>query len=188
MSAGSATTDGAARARLFFALRPTDREREAAAAAAAGLALGPGARPVPAENFHVTIAFVGEVAADQMEGLRSIGCASRAVRCPLRFDAYEYWPKPEVVVAAARDIPPCLERLWVELHASLAAQGLVLTPKRLRPHVTLARHVSQAPALPALPAFTWTADAFCLMRSVGGGRATYTVVDHWPLLDETPIP
>ena len=47
-----------------------------------------------------------------------------------------------------------------DLHTSLAAQGFALAPKRLRPHVTLARHVSQSPELPALPAFTWAADAF----------------------------
>ncbi|HSN34046.1 MAG TPA: RNA 2',3'-cyclic phosphodiesterase, partial [Ideonella sp.] len=133
--------------RLFFALWPSEAERARMVEAAARLAPDERSRRVPPEEYHLTIAFVGEVAAARIEAVRRIGATSAGARCTVRFDAYEYWPKPEVVVAAARTAPPALERLWRELHERLAAQGLALDPKRLRPHVTLLRGVRDAPPL-----------------------------------------
>jgi 2'-5' RNA ligase len=104
----------------------------------------------------------------------------------LVFDAYDYWPKPEVVVAAARTIPSVLDQLWRELHGALALRQWALDPKRLRPHVTLARKVSQAPVLQAFSAVEWTVSKFSLLRSdMRGSGPVYTVVDTWPLLDDT---
>jgi 2'-5' RNA ligase len=117
--------------------------------------------------------------------LRQIGRDLCARSCLLRFDAYEYWPKPEVAVASARDIPEPLQALWASLHARLADSGFVLQPKRLRPHVTLARKVAQAPVPATMSPFEWTANEFHLVRSTTGAEhSVYTVVDTWPLLDE----
>lgn len=173
--------------RLFFAFLPDDRLRAALSAAAARLALAAGARTVPPENYHLTIAFVGDVPAGRLEAVRGVGRAQRARRCAIAFDAYEYWPKPEVVVAAARAVPPPLADLWGDLHRDLSRLDLALKPKRLRPHVTLARKVSQEPVLQAMSAGRWSLDHLRLMRAEsGGGERVYTVLDTWPLLDETP--
>jgi 2'-5' RNA ligase len=171
--------------RLFFAVWPSEVERAAMAAVAARLELGPDIRRVAAEDYHVTVAFVGEVPVARIEALIGIGAASARGPCALAFDAYEYWPKPEVVVAAARQIPANLDRLWRALHERLGAIGCALDPKRLRPHVTLARRVADDRALPSPPACAWNVTDLCLMRSVRG-RTTpaYTVVARWPLLDE----
>jgi 2'-5' RNA ligase len=57
----------------------------------------------------------------------------------------------------------------------------------LRAHVTLARKVAQASVPQAMSAIQWHATAFSLVSSDTRGRhAVYTVVDTWPLLDETP--
>jgi 2'-5' RNA ligase len=72
------------------------------------------------------------------------------------------------------------------LHRDLAAAGMALAPKRLRPHVTLARKAAQAIVPQAMSPFAWKAREFCLVRSeTGGVQSAYTVVDTWPLLDET---
>jgi 2'-5' RNA ligase len=171
--------------RCFFAVWPDAAARERIAAAAAGVEGGEGARLVPAENYHLTLAFVGEIAAAQLGGLRQIGRELRAPGFTLAFDAYEYWPKPEVVVAAAREIPSALSGLWQQLHRDLKGAGLALAPKRLRPHVTLARKVTQAPVWPAMSLFEWSARDFSLVRSDSAAAGSvYTVVDTWPLLDE----
>jgi 2'-5' RNA ligase len=171
--------------RLFFAVLPDAATRERIAAAADALPLVPPARFVPCENFHLTLAFVGEIPASRLPVLVEIGRAQRIVRFSLRFDAYEYWPKPEVVVAAARTPPAALERLWQQLHRELAKHEWALEPKRLRPHVTLARKVSQAPVFKAMPSFDWSIAQFCLMRSnTSGAASAYTVVDTWSLLDD----
>jgi 2'-5' RNA ligase len=169
--------------RLFFAALPDAATCERVAAAADSLPLELTAQRVPRDNYHVTLAFVGEIAVSRLPTLLGIGRAQQIPEFSLRFDAYEYWPKPEVVVAAARAIPHALERLWRELHQELANHQLALDPKRLRPHVTLARKVSQAPVLQAMSVFDWPVSEFCLMRSDASGvRSAYTVVDTWPLL------
>jgi RNA 2',3'-cyclic 3'-phosphodiesterase len=171
--------------RLFFAALPDAATRLRIAAAADSLQLEPDAQRVPRDNYHVTLAFIGEIAASRLPAVLAIGRARQTAAFSLRLDAYEYWPKPEVVVAAARAIPPALERLWQELHQELASHQLALAPKRLRPHVTLARKVSQAPVPQAMSGLDWPVRDFCLMRSdTAGARPAYTVVGTWPLLDD----
>jgi len=185
MSGAPDAARGAASLRMFYALWPGIETRALIAAAARGIACGAPARLVPAENYHLTIAFVGEVPVQQLPILQRIGASLGAASCTIRFDAYEYWPKPEVVVAAAREIPASLENCWRALHQNLANRGFALDPKRLRPHVTLARKVTQAPVPTPMSPITWRASDFCLVRSSSDGtRAVYTVVDTWPLLDE----
>jgi 2'-5' RNA ligase len=172
-------------ARLFFAFWPDAPVRARLADLAGSLAAGSAARAVPQENLHATIAFVGAVPIALFERVRAIGAAQRAAACSMRFEALEYWPKPEVVVAATRTVDPGLERLWQRLHRDLAGLQLALDAKRLRPHVTLATHVAQPPPPRTVPPFEWRARDFCLVRSeTGGERSVYTVVDTWPLLDE----
>lgn len=167
--------------RLFFAVWPTVGARGQLAEIAARFS---GADVVPEQNYHVTIAFVGEVPEARVTELRNIGAGLRMPRCQLKFETLEYWPKPEVVVAAVRDIPSALADGWHDLHAGLAASQFLLTPKRLRPHVTLARKVLQAPVLEPIVSLEWEADRLCLVRSRSGStHSIYTVVDTWPLLD-----
>jgi len=176
------------RLRLFFALWPAAAVRMDLGAAAAALALESPARRVAAVNFHLTVAFVGDVPAAALASLRQIGQSVRAARCGVRLDCYEYWPKPECVVALARTVPVALQTLRDELHAALADAGFELRPKGLRPHVTLARHCRAQPALPPLAPIDWPADALCLLRSETDAAApVYTVLDTWPLLDK-PLP
>jgi RNA 2',3'-cyclic 3'-phosphodiesterase len=171
--------------RLFFALWPDGETRKRMAAAAQGLKLDAESALVPPENLHLTLAFIGEVPASQVAALLNIGGSQCAHAFSVRFDQYEYWPRANAVVAAARETPASLEQLWQQIHADLAQHNLALVHQRLRPHITIARKVSQAPVLQAMSAFTWAVDAFSLMHSnTAGARPSYTVVDTWPLLDE----
>jgi 2'-5' RNA ligase len=177
---------GDAPVRLFFAVWPEVETRERITQAARALRLQPEADAAAPNNYHMTLAFVGEVAAAQVPILQQIGGTRRIPAFSVRFDVYEYWPKPAVIVAAAREIPSSLELLWQELHRELAERQWALKPKRLRPHVTLARKVCQEPVLQAMSPFVWRAGAFSLVRSgMEGAQSVYTVVDTWPLLDET---
>jgi 2'-5' RNA ligase len=171
--------------RMFYAFWPAAEAREEFAQAARALDCGAAARAVPVADYHLTLAFVGEVPVSRVEDLRRIARELAAGACQLRFDAYEYWPKPEVAVAAARQIPAPLQSLWVSLHERLAQARFVLQPKRLRPHVTLARKVVQAPVLAPMLPVEWTPREFHLVRSTPSREhSIYTVVDTWPLLDD----
>ena len=172
--------------RLFFALWPDAGVRSLIADAAAALRLSGAARPVPRENYHLTLAFVGEVPSSSLAVLQQIGRSQREPACTVSLDAYEHWREPRVVVAVARETPAALTLLSTRLRAALQDRT---TEPPLRAHVTLARKVAQAPVPQAMSAIPWHATAFSLVSSdTRGQHAVYTVVDTWPLLDETPKP
>jgi 2'-5' RNA ligase len=175
--------------RLFFAALPDRTTAHRIAAAARELDLDESARRVACENYHMTLAFVGEVPASKADTSREVGGAQRGFACAVRFDAYAYWSAARVVVAAASECPAALRELWCNLHADLARCGFALDPAPFRPHVTLARKVSQAPVLQAMSEFFWTVHELRLMCSVASPTGpVYTVVDTWPLLDGEPTP
>jgi 2'-5' RNA ligase len=167
--------------RLFFALWPDVDAATRLARLAASLNLTSPGRLVDVKNYHVTLAFIGEVAESRLAVLRHVGGSLQAPRCTIALDSLEFWPPSRVVVAAAQETPRSLLNLWTQLHE---ATGL---PKaQLRAHVTLARKVAQPPVLQAMSAISWLATNFSLVRSeTGGVESAYTVVDTWPLLDET---
>ena len=150
--------------RLFFAVLPDLTTRESLSAAAAALPLKSNARRVPPSNLHMTLAFVGTVAAAELPILRELGAAQRAAGCVVHIDACEYWPQAEVIVSVARTAPAALERLSQQLHRDLAIHRWAADAKRWRPHITMARNVSQAPVLPAMAPFDWRVRDFCLMQ------------------------
>jgi 2'-5' RNA ligase len=169
---------------LFFAAFPDGGTLRLIASAAAALELGDGARRVPCENYHLTLAFMGEVSNAQAASLRAIGPAHVPV-FTVRFDTCEHWPKSEVVVIAAHECPPALFDLQCTLRGALAHQDITSDPRPFRPHVTIARKVVQAPVQQAISGFPWTVTAFQLVRSVGSDAGSaYTVLDRWSLLDK----
>jgi len=176
---------GIAVERMFYAAAPDETTRDKIAAAATALPLDAAVLRVPPRNFHVTLAFVGEIPAASVSLLVGIGGAQSHAAFTLRFDACEYWAKPKVLVMAARKIPPAMGGLWRRLHADLAVHRWSWRATELRPHITLARKLSQAPVLPSMSAFDCTFREFSLMRSyTSGAGSVYTVVDTWPLLDD----
>jgi len=177
--------------RMFFALWPDELTRTQFALAAAALPAECRAQGVPGQNYHLTLAFVGDVAVSQRGALQQIGASLRLPGSTITFDAYEYWREPQVIVAAARENPAALLELWSRLQQALqssqAAPRFKSSP--LRAHVTFARKVAQAPVLQAMSPICWSARAFSLVSSdTRGAHSVYTVVDTWSLLDETEKP
>jgi RNA 2',3'-cyclic 3'-phosphodiesterase len=173
--------------RLFFAALPGLDARQQVESVATGLRLPPEARRIPAQNYHLTLAFVGEVSNVQGAALRAIGAALRSPAFDVCLNVQEYWQKSEIVVVAARDEPPALRALHHRLRMELDRLGLAADPMPLRAHVTIARRVVQAPVFEQRSAACWWVRAFHLVhsaRSVEG--SVYTVVDTWPLLDTAP--
>jgi RNA 2',3'-cyclic 3'-phosphodiesterase len=170
--------------RLFFAAFPLLEVRRRIESAAIELDLSPDARLVPPENYHLTLAFAGEVSNAQAAALRSAGAAVRSAAFDVRLDLYEYWPKSAVVAAAASEPPAALGELHGLLRVEFDRLGIAIDPHPFRPHVTLARKVAQAPVLKAMSGFCWSVNAFQLVRSSRSAEGSvYTVVEQWSLLD-----
>ena len=167
--------------RLFFAIWPDDDVARQLRHTARHLKLESPSRRVDPKNYHVTLAFVGEVPAAKLAVLQQIGGSLRMARFSFKCESLEFWRESKVVVAAAGAAPAGLLDLREKLHDALG-----LPRERLRAHVTLARKVAQAPVLQAMSPILWRATSFSLIRSdTGGVESAYTVLDTWPLLDET---
>ena len=167
--------------RLFFALWPDPDVSRQLTHLADQLNLDSRGRRVDPKNYHVTLAFVGEVPAAKLAVLQQIGRSVRVPQFTFECDSIEYWREPRVVVAAARATPPGLLDLWRKLNEAIG-----LPRERLCAHVTLARKVTQAPVPQAMSPVVWCAPNFSLIRSdTGGVESAYTVLDTWSLLDKS---
>lgn len=170
--------------RLFFALWPDPNVTRQLTQMARRLNLDSRSRPVDPKNYHVTLAFVGEVPDARLAVLQQIGRSLRVARFAFKCDSIEFWQGSQVVVAVVRATPPGLLDLWAKLNDAIG-----LSRERLRAHVTLARKVTQAPVPQAMSPVEWQATDFSLIRSdTGGVESAYTVLDTWSLLDETENP
>jgi 2'-5' RNA ligase len=170
--------------RLFFALWPDDEVTRQLTEIARELKLESNSRRVNPKNYHLTLAFVGEVPATKLAVVQQIGRSLRAARFTFNCDSIEFWRGSQAVVTAVRAPPARLLELWRKLN-----EALELPPEPLSAHVTLARKVTQAPVLQAMSPVVWRATSFSLIHSdTGGVESAYTVLDTWSLLDEIEKP
>ncbi|MCB9898293.1 MAG: RNA 2',3'-cyclic phosphodiesterase [Planctomycetes bacterium] len=157
----------------------------------------PGARWVRDRQFHVTLAFLGEVegplARRVAEGLHGV----RADPFPLELRGVGHFPPrgtPKVLWVGV-DGGPELLALHHRVHSRLERLGLQLEERRFAPHVTLARLVQ--PPLPELLRFMDEHMAFRegplpvtdfqLMSSVlGRSGAQHRVEASYPLFARRP--
>lgn len=148
--------------RLFFALWPPAATAEALAAWAREVSSTSGGRVTATENIHLTLAFLGDADPDKaIAAARTV----RARRHDLPIDSAKYVRRNEMVWVGPATIPPALQDLVGQLHASLRAQSFTLEDRPFAAHVTLIRKARQPGSIPALPSVEWPADEFVLVRS-----------------------
>ncbi len=172
--------------RLFFALWPRDADRVALARAMVPALAGVHGKPVPVENHHLTLAFLGSVPEERLADVRTIGqqVARRmpaGTRVDVELDRLEHWRKAEIVVAEAA-APPSAVALSQALKDALSSAGFAPDLKPFRAHVTLVRKVSRASPGLRMDSVRWSFDSLALVESktVPSG-SLYSVVDSWPL-------
>lgn len=171
--------------RLFAALDPCDDVRDEIAAwwSAACVHLPAGEwRDVPRRNWHLTLAFYGDVGGEEVDDLAEAlaGVAGETPAPELQTVGFGVFPRPARprvfwVGAQMRDasgqlkhLARCCRRAG---HVTLRKHTARSEP--FRGHITLTRAVSQASpldaerwhALPEMPALIWTAESLCLYAS-----------------------
>jgi RNA 2',3'-cyclic 3'-phosphodiesterase len=176
--------------RLFFALVPRAQPGAALVAEAAPVVAQLLAQPVPAQNLHATLCFVGAVESERLDTLRAVAATIRGARATLTFNALEVWEKPKILCATAGiggDARHAVE-LAHNLGNALIAAGFSPDIKPFRPHFTLGRKVRSELAaglewpLPLTTPVVMRADRFALMESRRTEAGSlYSVVDSWVL-------
>jgi 2'-5' RNA ligase len=158
--------------RLFVAVLPTDEVRADLQRRLAP-ALGSGDRRVrltPAERWHVTLAFLGEVAderrADVERALTDIP-ASGPFTLRLAGGGRFGNGRSAAVWAGVQGDLGALTDLHAAIRAALDEHGLPYDDRPLTPHLTIA-YTRENVLLDGYLGPQWTVDEFVLVRSLGG--------------------
>jgi 2'-5' RNA ligase len=164
--------------RLFFALWPDASVRAAIAANfAPAVTVG---TPVHAADLHVTLEFIGNVAAEQIAALTALGARLALPAGALALDRLEWWRAGALVVARASAPSAALLALQAELRAALGAGGYRVDARPFAPHLTLARRVGSRPSLAPLAPVEWPVRELALVESgAGAAGARYQPLASW---------
>ncbi|MEL7465545.1 MAG: RNA 2',3'-cyclic phosphodiesterase [Pseudomonadota bacterium] len=181
--------------RLFAAISPPDDIRDELEALQSGLPEGP---RVPWENFHVTLAFFGEVDAKRAEDLDAALSRIRFAPFEVTLTGVDAFggAKPRHLYAAAEKSPP-LMALNAAIETAARGAGAAVEARRYVPHITLARlggrHADErlmrwmagAAAFRRPP---FPVDRFALFRSsLGNGPPHYEVAASYPATSQSAM-
>ena len=168
--------------RLFFGLNPDPqtaldiidwRERS----------LPPMARPVPVDNLHVTLAFLGEVQDRYLEELFDLATQVQSGPFDLRINQLGFWSKPRILWIGPDEVPQEVSQLAKMLGNVRRRMGFRADKKEFLPHISIARKCEMPPPASALkPDFTIYFDRFTLFESsrIKSGLY-YRAVQDWML-------
>lgn len=168
--------------RLFVAAYPP---AEATAHLAAALPPLPAPwRPAPREQWHITLAFLGEVAPDVLPPLqeRLARAADRTAPFALALAGGGILGGRILVAHVAGDVP-ALRRLAERVAAAARRAGVPVAERRYRAHLTLARSRTAAagPDLARYVGPSWPVDRFLLVRSFLGPPLRHQPLAEQPL-------
>jgi len=140
-------------------------------------------RPVPVQNYHITLAFIGDIDADQQ---RCIEQALEGIDAPafdLSLTETGYWSESALLWIAPTQIPDELKMLADKCRRVANRAGIRVSQRRYQPHLTLARKATVPPSMPLLePAFEMSVDSFQLVRSLRDRDGVrYNDLISWPL-------
>lgn len=181
--------------RLFVALHPPPDALAELDAVVAPLRAGwPELRWTGQDRWHVTLAFLGEVAEAALDELmvRLARAAGRHQAQELRIGhggAFPSQRRARVLIARIDGDQPALAALAGSVAAGARRAGAPPPDegRRFRPHLTLARCRQPADvgavvaALGGFSGATWLAAEMHLIRSHAGPKPWYETVNSWPL-------
>jgi 2'-5' RNA ligase len=168
--------------RYFFALWPDEAVRDRLSALASG-SRPPEGRRHSAEDLHITLVFLGQIAPSQKRCVEEVADAIRGIAFELSIDHTGYWPGPRIFWASPGETPQALSQLVADLNNGLTGCGHEPERRRYKPHVTLYRKARRiAPTQLAQP-ITWQVNEFVLASSANPGSSgtRYRVVRRWVL-------
>ncbi len=158
----------------------------------------PGARWVPAENFHLTLRFIGEVAAPEAEEIDLSLSALRGRGFSLTLAGIGTFSKGgrETALWVGVERNPALDHLQGKVETALQRAGLPPERRRFTPHVTLAR-LDNSVVPDKLAAFvqarnlfraaTFEVERLTLFSSrLGKEASAYTAEVEYPLASPRP--
>ncbi len=168
--------------RLFFGLWPDEATRGALHQATRTVVRRSGGKPVPPDNYHLTLAFLGNVADERFEAIVDAATGVAVDPLHLTLDRLGYFPAPQVLWIGPAAVPESLPALAADLWRRMAtAAGLQPDGRSFHPHVSLARKVALPPGLSPPDPVAWPVAGFSLIESdTAPAGARYRVVARFP--------
>ena len=171
-----------AKHRLFFALWPTPELQARLAAIACDLQRELGGKATRTESIHLTLVFLGDVAAARHDDVLAVGERVRCEPFTLMFDTSGSWSHNRIAWVSPASTPPALTAMVSELQAQVRALGFAIDDRPYAPHVTLVRKAGRARRAVQLQASVlWPVDHFVLVSSqLDAQGSRYNVIGRWP--------
>ncbi|MBW8189517.1 RNA 2',3'-cyclic phosphodiesterase [Neiella marina] len=148
------------------------------------------AKPVPADNLHLTLAFLGScdarVKQQVCEQLSSIALPSWCQE----LSQTGWFAKPKIGYLAPQQTAAALQTLASQVQQRMQQLGMVLPEHDFIPHVSVFRHfqhghswrASHSGTQPHVNAMSWPVTEFCLYQSCND---RYKVLHRWPLTESS---
>ena len=146
---------------------------------------------VAADQLHLTLHFLGDVAAEQLSLLKAALAEIRLETCLLEFDKTGCFPHlryPRVFWAGLKP-QPLLERLTADIRQVVTSCGIVTEEKPFKAHITLGRikqpdscDITSLVNRPLADIPSFTAEHFILFQSeLSQSGAVHTALDCFDL-------
>ncbi|MDE0611141.1 MAG: RNA 2',3'-cyclic phosphodiesterase [Gammaproteobacteria bacterium] len=154
--------------RLFFALLPDGPVRKQLCQLQKNLGQA-GGRPIPKENLHLTLLFLGNVEADKVDAVRDIAAGIEGKPFSLVLDTLGGFRQnnARILWVGPSESPPALGALHQSLRRQVGEIGLRVGKGTYRPHVTLIRKADLRENFPEKPDqnIPWVASRLTLLAS-----------------------
>ncbi|MCA2997235.1 MAG: RNA 2',3'-cyclic phosphodiesterase [Rhodocyclaceae bacterium] len=169
--------------RLFFAICPEGDVRLTLSARRLEVARLTGGRPTLPVSLHLTMVFVGNVPQKRLLEMKMV--ASRVRAAPFRYtvDTAGCFATARIAWLASDQPPQALFDLQKALHDGVRAADFDVDRRTFRPHITVARHITDAIETYPISPCSWDVDKFVLVKTEQDASGVrYEVIDQWPLI------
>jgi len=175
----------AAKKRLFFGLTPEKEVHDQLIKLSKSFPTVKGVRPVPNDNLHLTLQFLGYLEANEHKCLEQKMLQTFVQSFSLRFDLYGHFKSSQTLWLGCSTYPRELTRLVNHLKSIAESCGTKTQDQVFKPHVTLFKKVEKA-EFPDVPFIVnWRAREFHLIESVPHENTTrYNILMTHSFLNE----
>ena len=141
-------------------------------------------RKIPVQNYHVTVAFLGDVKQPQLQSLQDSLDQLDCSAFDLTFDDVRYLPDQTLLWLGVSQVPEVTHDLVEKCKRKANLAGIRVSTRRYQPHLTLARKLTSPPCAPLIePEFSLSFTSLQLMQSIRErSGARYVELNSWKLM------
>jgi 2'-5' RNA ligase len=168
--------------RLFFAVDLSSNDKKKLMTIQGSIA-DINATPVPPENFHITLSFLGNATERQLESILDNFQPLPINRFTIGLNDLIFWPKPAILALSIKDIDKHLLACKKQIEKQLTQNNFFSFDKKdFVPHITLFRQVESPPGKNQLYDYQITVKTISLMASeMTTHGVRYHTLEAWPL-------